>query len=224
MGWNKARWGFGRVFKGRFLLLLLLNGLAFAADAQSWDEWFNQASTQVKYYVQQIAALKAYGGAIASGRVIVRSGLDTIGAEGLREKQLHKNYYSSLDRVNAVVREDPAVQEITAGAAGVSGYAHLLEGLKGLTAGELAYLRSVAKEVMVSSGKDMAELQLLLTDDRLSLTDQERISRLHGLEAGMVERYRFVRDFYERVRALLMQRQGEGRETKTLIGIYGTGD
>lgn len=41
-------------------IILFIMFFVNRSHAQTWDEWFNQKSTQKKYLLQQIAAFEAY--------------------------------------------------------------------------------------------------------------------------------------------------------------------
>jgi hypothetical protein len=98
------------------ILLLATAGLfAFlSSNAQTADEWFNQKSTQKKYLLQQIAALKVYLGYAKKGYTIVTSGVNTIRNIKNGDLNLHRDFFNRLKNVNPSIRKYAKVADIIA--------------------------------------------------------------------------------------------------------------
>jgi 3-phenylpropionate/cinnamic acid dioxygenase small subunit len=58
------------------VMMFLVN--ASLINAQTFDEWFKQKETQIKYLVEQIGALKAYGEVVKRGYDIAHNGLTNV--------------------------------------------------------------------------------------------------------------------------------------------------
>src|SRR4051812_40101385 len=83
-----------------FLAMLLISTVC---NAQTWDEWFRQRKTQIKYLEEQIIALQVYGSYLQAGYKIVQGGLSTIHDIKNGDFNIHKDYFSSLKHVNASI-------------------------------------------------------------------------------------------------------------------------
>src|SRR4051794_23883691 len=86
-----------------FLAMLLISTVC---DAQTWNEWFRQKKTQIRYLEEQIIALQVYGSYLQAGYKIVQGGLSTIHDIKNVDFNLHKDYFSSLKRVNASILDN----------------------------------------------------------------------------------------------------------------------
>src|SRR3954463_9131175 len=100
MGFNLLQ---SKTFDMKLLLLLLLLTIHTVCKAQTWDEWFKQKKTQVKYLEEQIIALHVNGNYLEEGYKIVQGGLSAIHDIKNGDFNLHKDYFSSLKRVNTAI-------------------------------------------------------------------------------------------------------------------------
>jgi hypothetical protein len=96
-----------KVVLGVVALLLVLGG-----RAQTFAEWFQQNSTRLKYYAQQIAALQIGVSELQKGCGIASAGLSGIGESKQGEFDLHSSYYQSLGEINPVIGRMAEVAEI----------------------------------------------------------------------------------------------------------------
>src|SRR5580693_2661555 len=88
----------------RIIMFVLLSVLyTFSAHAQTFDEWFRQNNTQLKYLVSQIAAYEVFQSTLTQGYTIADTGLTFIGNMTGDEFDLHTNYFHSLTVVSPAV-------------------------------------------------------------------------------------------------------------------------
>ncbi|MDQ3843049.1 MAG: hypothetical protein M3342_03415, partial [Bacteroidota bacterium] len=80
--------------------------------AQTVEEWTDQKKTQIKYLLQQIAALKVYTGHIQKGYAIARSGLTTIQSIKKGDVTVHQTFFSSLQKVSPAIQQYSKVNDI----------------------------------------------------------------------------------------------------------------
>ena len=69
-------------------------------DAQTWEEWFQQKKTRIKYLNEQIAANKSFFETLKKGYEVVAGGLEL--AESIRQEEfdLHNGFFESLRTLN----------------------------------------------------------------------------------------------------------------------------
>src|ERR1700744_2509821 len=91
-----------------FIAMLLLAASA-SCGAQTFDEWFSQKKTQIKYLVTQIAELELYTKDLEKGYQIAHDGLATINDIRHGEFDLHNNYFNSLLTANASISASSTV-------------------------------------------------------------------------------------------------------------------
>ena len=93
--------------------MLLVGSLAHS-HAQNWNEWFRQKRTQIRYLVNQLAALQVYIELGQEGYAIYRDGLQLVGDIKNGDFNLHKDYLGSLMLVNPAIKRYKKVAEIIA--------------------------------------------------------------------------------------------------------------
>ncbi|WP_462267709.1 hypothetical protein [Mucilaginibacter sp.] len=205
----------------RQLLLLLSMLSARVTQAQTWDEWFKQKKTQLKYMTQQIAALETYGSYVKKGYAIASKGLGNIKDLTGGELGLHTDYYHSLKAVNPMVKNNPKAAAIVQYLAVIPGKLDQVEMLPGLNPDGQAYISSVTAKVLDECQADIAELELVLTSGQAAMTDDERLKRLDDLYGRVKNKYSFTLFLHSQVRMLLLQKAGERQSLQTLKNYYG---
>lgn len=213
--------GFLSTFRSFGLLLLLLTASATATKAQTFDEWWHQKSTQIKYLTQQIAALQVYGNYLKQGYQISQNGLGTINGWTKGEFNLHADYYSSLKTVNPEIKDNPKAAAIVQYAGIIPGQFDHLNSLDGLTIDNRRYIATVQNKVLTECDADIAELQLIMTSGKAEMTDDERIKRLDQVYSRIKDKYAFTLSFCNQVKTLLLQKTQYEQSIQTLRRLYG---
>lgn len=189
-------------------------------QAQTFAEWFSQKKTQIKYLTQQIAALEQYGSYVKQGYQIAQGGWGGIGNWVKGEFDLHSAYYSSLKQVNPAIKNDPKADTIITYAQLIPQQFDHLGGLTALDGDTRSYIGLVKTAVLTETDKDLAELQIVMTDGKAQLTDDERIERLDTIYERVREKLVFSGSFCNAVRMLIVQRNQELQDIQTLGRYY----
>ena len=208
-------------FRGLGLLLLLLIVSATTTKAQSFDEWFAQGKTQVKYLIQQISALSACESSLKQGYHIVSGELSSIKNFSGSEYSLHQGYYNSLSQVNPLVKNSTDMTAILYEQQTIISQFNAISNLSGLSAAEQTYIQNVAQNLMSECNKDLEELQAVLTPGKLAMSDDERIKRINKVTASIKDKYVFSCSFCTKVRVLAVQRVNDSNSNSTLQKLYG---
>ena len=190
-------------------------------QAQTFAEWFSQKKTQIKYLTQQIAALEQYSSYVKQGYQIAQGGWGGIGNWVKGEFDLHSAYYSSLKTVNPAIKNDPKADSIITYAQLISQQFAHLGGLAALDGDTRGYIARVKMAVLTEIDKDLRELQMVITDDKAQLTDDERIKRLDAIYERVKDKLVFSGSFCNDVRMLIVQRNNSLNDINTLKSIYG---
>lgn len=161
--------------------ILLLMGILIGqlVMAQTFNEWFRQNHTQLKYLVEQIAALRGYNGALRAGYSIARDGLDTIRDIREDDYDLHSGHFSALEMASPGVSEDAVVGSIRQYCALLPAVAEELERLLP-ERGPI-----IGKGLRETASKGEAWLEELLTRGRLSMDDADRLRELSEMCRGL---------------------------------------
>jgi hypothetical protein len=204
---------------GGVLLVLALGSVN--VQAQTWDEWWNQKKTQIKYLTDQIAALQVYGGYVKQGYALSRDGLGSVSGWAKVELGLHSAYYGSLSSVNSAVKSNASVDECVSYAHGVPGLFDSLSSLSGLDAGYRKYIASVEVKILVDVDAAISELELVLTPGKVEMADEERLKRVWAVRARLADLYGFTASFCYSVKMLVLGKGRENDQILTLRRLYG---
>jgi hypothetical protein len=209
------------------LFLLISFYLLFPPiKAQTADEWLNQNSTQKKYLLQQIAALKVYLGYAKKGYTIVTSGVNTIRNIKKGYFNLHRDFFSRLKNVNPAIRRYAKVADIIAYQVKIIKQTKFtiqqIRETKQFTEAEVDYSKQLFDNLFAECMKTVDELILVTTSGELEMKDDERLKRIDRLYADVQDKYSFACSFSEDMGLLAVQRLGEQMEinrSKLINGI-----
>ena len=204
------------------LVCFMLCAFSFQpAKAQTFDEWFAQGKTQIKYLIQQISALSACESDLKQGYHIVSGELNSIKNFTGSEYSLHQGYYNSLSQVNPLVKKSTDLTTIQSEQQSIISQFNAISNLTGLSAAEQTYIQNVAQNLMSECNKDLGELQAVLTPGKLVMSDDERIKRINKVTASIKDKYVFTCSFCTQVRVLSVQRGNDSNTNSTLQKLYG---
>lgn len=191
------------------------------AHAQTFAEWFSQKKTQKKYLLQQIAALQVYSGYLKQGYKIADGGLGYITGSLKDEFSLHTTYYDKLRSVNVVVKNNPQVNDILTWQRDILGAVNGLDQATYLSTKEKLYVGKVKQALLSDCDEQITALQILLTNGKLTMTDDERLKRLNSIHLAMQSNYRFIADFAGKIKVYGLQKQQENTNLETSKYIFG---
>jgi len=202
------------------VMVCLVFVLADRSHAQTFSEWFKQKSTQKKYLLQQIAALKVYAGYLEEGYSIAKTGLNTIQSFKAGEFNLHSAFFSSLSKVNPSFQRYAELAE-TGGrlTAMVGNYRKMFVTVK--KAGvfneqEQKHIKLVFDNLLSVFIKDLDDLMSLLTADKIQLSDDERLSKIGLLKQSLQEKEVFGSSFLKDIKVLVIQRTSQVDDTRSM--------
>lgn len=201
-----------KVFMVFALLLTHLTGL----KAQTWSEIFQQKKTQKNYLLEQLIALKVYGGYLEKGYRIAGEGLGFVRGFKNGEFGLHELFFGSLKSISPLITQNPRLaslilmeQEVFRIA--VRNYADETFG-----SAETAFIESVKNDLKKSFEEDLHSLYTLLEDGKLEMSENERLQTFNRLYSRVYETYISATGFDASVRLLLVQKKQSLKEFKNL--------
>lgn len=202
----------------KLTLIALLFSLS--ASAQTFAEWFSQKKTQKKYLLQQIAALQVYSGYLKTGYSIAKGGLGSIGGYVGQEFNQHKGYYTYLKAVSAAVKQNPQVNDILRWQQDILSQTSAIKEQAGLTANERTYTKRVCAALLSDCDVRINELQTVLTDTKVEMSDEERLRQTARIHAAMQDNYRFVRSFQNQLQVYVRSKEQDKQDVNTLNQLY----
>lgn len=191
--------------------------------AQTVDEWLKQKETQVRYLVEQIGAIKAYGAVLNKGYEIAHTGLTNIFNSREGDFVQHRAYFLSLSKVKPAVKRFSKVLSAFDMKAGMEKQYGLLNSSASafLNEKERTYLDAVYRSLL-SGCHDLAEeLKMVISDGQWQLSDDERMERIDKIYIQMQDRYMFFQSFLNEIKLLVALRRKEGNDADSLYSLYG---
>lgn len=206
----------------KLIIVAALLVYSVLANAQTFDEWFKQKETQIKYLVEQIGALKAYGEIINKGYDIAHNGLTNVFGSKERDYQQHSNYFLSLLKVKADIRNYSKIADIFKMESDVERQFHMMGfSTDYLSSREKNYINAVFTNLIQECIDLSDQLNMILNDGQLQLKDDERIQRIDKIYLEMQDRYEFSQLFSNEIKFLVIHRVKEERELNRLSWLHG---
>lgn len=203
------------------IMTVAASALATTVKAQTFAEWFRQKSTQKKYLLQQIAALKVYEAYYKTGNNIAHNGLHSITGLLLSENGLHTTYYNNLSNVSPVVKNNKQVNDIMLWQKDILIRFGGLDKTGNLNDREKEYIIKVKSALFDDCDLQVTNLQNLVTANRLKMGDEERLRHIGVIHAAMENNYRFASAFSDQIKMYGLRRIQESNNTMTEKKIYG---
>ena len=203
------------------VMTVAASALATTVRAQTFAEWFQQKSTQKKYLLQQIAALQVYAAYYKAGNNIAHNGLGSITGSLKSENGLHTTYYSNLNNVSPIVRNNKQVNDILLWQKDILARMNMLDKTANLNDGEKKYIIQVKAALFKDCDQQISELQNVVTDSKLKMSDEERLKHIGVIHSAMQNNYRFASAFADQVKVYVVQRLQENNNVISEKKIYG---
>lgn len=208
---------------------LFLFMMAFSlVQYTSAQGFFNQDGEMIKKNFLQITLLTTYGQYVMKGYQIMEGGLHSIHDIKNREFSLHVSYINSLKNVNPKIKGYDEVQAIqTIATALIEGCKRLQTDARHATVlndNEVAYIKNISNDILTETSKDLNELNLVVTSDSLSMTDDERLKQIDRLYSRVVRSYQNFKSLNGSIRQVIAGRKQASRHDSELKQWYGITD
>jgi hypothetical protein len=203
------------------LVTVVASAFATTVQAQTFAEWFDQKNTQKKYLLQQIAALQMYSAYLKKGYNIAHNGMGSISGSLKSENDLHITYYDNKKNVNRVVRNNKQVNNILQWQKDILTRMGSLDKTANITDDEKKYIIQVKAAVFKDCDDQITELQNVITDGKLQMSDEERLVQINKIHKAMQDNYRFSSTFSDQVKIYAVQRVKENNDAVTTKSLYG---
>ncbi|HEY8781515.1 MAG TPA: hypothetical protein VIM16_07875 [Mucilaginibacter sp.] len=203
------------------MMTVAASAIATTLKAQTVAEWFDQKKTQTKYLLQQIAALQIYAAYYKQGNNIAHNGLSSIFGSLTSENGLHTTYYNNLKNVNPAVKNNKQVSDIMQWQKDILTRMGNLDKTANLNENERQYIVQVKSALFKDCNGQITELQNVITDNKLQMSDEERLKHIGVIHTAMQDNYRFASSFADQVKVYAFQRVQENNNIITEKKIYG---
>lgn len=179
----------------------------------------------IKLYIQQIAANQVYIKYLQKGYKIAKNGLTTIGNIKNGHWSLDKDFFAGLRGINSKIRNYARVADIiTLNIEIVRKSKTVLKQARSddlFNSEETGYFKKVFTVILDDCMRVTDELTLLLTANKFTMSDDERIKRIDVLYEDIQDRYVFVNSFSNDINVMVLQRKNELHEAAIVYSLYG---
>jgi len=214
-------------FNSSFMKKLIITAVCiivtFFGHTQSFEEWFRQKQTEIKYLAEQIAALKAYGELLSKGYDIAHRGLTDIFSAKEKDYRQHDDYFTSLWKIKPSIKRYSKVALTLDMKLSIEGSYRKLRSWPSelLNDSERDYIDKVFKNLLLGCEDLTDELSMVVSDGQVQLKDGERLERIDGIYSRMQDRFQFSQSFLGQIKVLIAGRLNENRELQKLSSLYG---
>ncbi|WP_159477707.1 hypothetical protein [Dyadobacter sp. 3J3] len=209
--------------KAMMLIVLIL--VANAGFAQNFKEWFRQKKTQKQYLIEQIAQLKVYLELTKKGYKIAKEGLTTISDIKRSEFKMHKNRFDSLLIVNPNIGSYGRLKQITDLHGKINNVCEKMPAALAeagvFDQDQLAYFERVLAVLYQDCQHILGNLFLVIRNNNVAMTDDERILRIELCFRQMQDNYSFARSFEQSIKVSAEQVNIERTEIKNSRALHG---
>jgi hypothetical protein len=209
----------------RFLIASLIMAGSKLSFGQTFAEWFNQKKTYRKYNAQNIVNNQIYLEVLKKGYGIYQDGTNTWHNVKNGEFGQHTTYFNSLKAVSPGVAKYPKIKgcgdfqssimrEYTKGKKVFSSH-------KSLSPKEKQYIEGVYSNLLEECSKSMDELEMVVTSNKVEMSDDERIKVIDKVYAGYQDKFSFIMYFNNSTMGLCRARMQAVGDIGAVKGLYG---
>lgn len=180
---------------------------------------------QLLLNVEKLAQFKRILTDMKKGYQILSTGYSTIKDLSKGNFNLHKTFFDGLLIVSPVVKKYARIVDIISNQKMIikeyKNAFNLFKQDKNFNPGEIEYLGKVYGNLFKESINDLEELTIIITDSKLSMSDDERLVAIDRVFINMSDKLLFLRHFNNNTTVLAVQRARENNDIATMTKIYG---
>jgi hypothetical protein len=204
--------------KTKMFAVLLFAMMSCSAFSQS------QEAQQLLLNVEKLAQLKQILKDLYKGYEIVSKGYNTIKDISQGNFNLHQAFLDALMQVSPAVKKYKRVADIiTFQSMLVKEYKNAFSRFKKTNLfndREISYMAGVYSNLFNKSLEGLDELLMVITANKLRMSDDERFAAIDSIFADMEDKLSFLRNFNHSTTTLAMQRGKESIDTKLSQQLY----
>lgn len=201
------------------LLIVLSTCTASKLTAQS------EEVQQLLLNVEKLAQFKQILSDMKKGYQVISAGYSTIKNLSEGNFNLHKTFLDGLMMVSPSVRKYKRVADIIQNQIViVKEYKNAFNRFKrddNFNPDEIMYLGDVYTNLFKQSLNDLDELAIIVTDNKVRMSDDERLQAIDRIFNNMQDKLLFLRHFNNNTTILAVQRAREKNDAATMKKIYG---
>lgn len=208
----------------RIILLTVLLSWGMAANtarAQSIADLVQELALDY----QKLAGMKSILKQMQQGYQLVSTGYHSVKNVAQGNFNLHEAFLDGLLLVSPTVRKYPRITDIINDQSElVREYHSAYSGFKVNTrfgVADIDYMTGVYNNLVTSSLNNLDELTLVLTDNQLRMSDDERLNAIDRIYASGHDQLTFLRNFNSHMAMLATMKASDNNSNRTLKQTYG---
>lgn len=180
---------------------------------------------QLLLNVEKLAQFKQILSDMKKGYQVISTGYSTIKNLSEGNFNLHKTFLDGLMMVSPSVRKYKRVADIIQNQIViVKEYKNAFNRFKrdgNFNPDEILYIGDVYSNLFKQSLNDLDELAIIVTDNKVRMSDDERLQAIDRIFNNMQDKLLFLRHFNNNTTILAVQRAREKNDAATMKKIYG---
>lgn len=202
-------------------MLLIIAGFGISTTASAQETEIQQLLLNV----EKLAQFKQILEDMKKGYEVVYAGYSTIQNLSEGNFNLHRTFLEGLLQVNPRVRDYQRVGDIiNYQIILVKEYKNAYNRFKkdgNFSIQEVEYIGDVYKSLFDQSLENLNDLTMVITSDKLQMSDDERLEAIDRIYHEMHDKVLFLRNFNRNTTLLAVQRAKETNDVMALRSIYG---
>ena len=209
----------------RYILLAMMIMISSALPSHVRAQSIADLVEELSLDYQKLAGMKNILKQMQQGYQIVSTGYNSVKGIAQGNFSLHEAFLDGLMLVSPTVRKYPRVRDIIDDQANlVASYKFSYTQFrrdKNFSAEELSYMSDVYNNLISNSLQNLDELNMVMSDNKLRMSDNERLQAIDRIYASGHEELTFVQQFNANTRNLAIQRASKNNDLNTLQKVYG---
>jgi hypothetical protein len=203
------------------MLLLVISISINSSRAQSVAQCLEQLSLDY----QKLAGLKSILQQMYKGYEVLNKGYNSVKSVSQGNFNLHEAFLDGLMMVSPSVRKYPRVADV------INDQASLIGEYKSAFAifkrdphfkpQDIQYMADVYNRLVSGSLKNLDDLSMAVTDNKLRMNDAERLTAIDRIYSSSQEQLSFLRRFNDQAYKTALQRSSQANDQQTLQMLYG---
>lgn len=202
-------------------MLLIIAGFGISTTASAQEAEIQQLLLNV----EKLAQFKQILEDMKNGYEVVYAGYSTIQNLSEGNFNLHRTFLEKLLQVNPTVRDYQRIGDIiNYQIILVKEYKNAYNRFKkdgNFSIQEVEYMGDVYKSLFDQSLENLNDLTMVITSDKLRMSDDERLEAIDRIYHEMQDKLLFLRNFNRNTTLLAVQRARETNDVMALRSIYG---
>jgi len=210
-----------KVVKSAVVILALSVLVPVSSRAQSIADCIEQLTLDY----QKLAGLKSILQQMYQGYEVLSKGYNSVKEVSQGNFSLHEAFLDGLLVVSPTVRKYPRAADI------ISDQASLVSEYKSASStfrqdrhfnpDEIGYMMDVYNHLISASLKNLDDLAMVMTDNKMRMSDAERLAAIDRIYTESHSQLSFLRRFDDEAYRTALQRSKESNDRQTLKNLYG---